>query len=441
MILRFRQAIAFALTLASPFAFAQEQPKPAKVPPHPTRNSSGPAQAVSAAPEQFAQRSKFAVSVLQSAVALPQNDPQSRLRVLVSAARLAHSLGNVALKKSLAREGIEIETRLISSGQQPQVSMVETGIVDCTAVAELVDALRPEALSAADHTVAGAVTSCPKQTLPTVERKLTDAIQHGDAPPLAMMAAMQAAGPKSNWTLQQFEALFSSLPDAKDHASVTSAPMYANVYQRFARDVDAGVARTAGTKLLAWLGKMDPSPERIEAATTTTSTMKAIVGEQRFQEVLESDPIVAQAAQLAGQPLQMPVPDADTQVLHVGNLDTTQDHTADLENEPAPRRAREAAAYGYAAANAGDKQLASRYFDTAFGALNDVWSDRLPGLNVAGLIDEVTEAAANVDPVEALKRAQRLQDSSAQALSMIAVAHTILNRQPPATRPKLAQNK
>lgn len=438
MVFRSHSTALVALILTTSLAFAQDAPKEKKVPPHPTRKTAGPAVGVTAAPEQFAQRSKFAANVLQSAVALPQNDTQDRLRVLVSAARLANSLGNVQLKKSLAREGIDLESRLISSGQQPPVSMVETGIVDCNAVSGLAEAVRPEALASADRTISAAVSACPKQTLETVERKLSDAIQHGGVPPLALLSAMQAAGPKSNWTMQTFDAAFSSLPDPKDSSSVKEAPMYANVYERFAAKVDAASARSAGSKLLAWIGKMDTSPERIQAATTATTSIKQVLGEKGLQDVREADPIADQAAQLAGQPLQMPAPDEEKQV-QVGSLDTKEDHAGDLENEPAPRRAREAAAYGYAAGSAGDQQMAARYFDVAFNALNDVWSDRLPGLNVAGLVDEVSQAAASVDPVEALKRAQRLQNSSTQALSMIAIANTVLNRQAAGSRPKLAQ--
>ena len=90
-------------------------------------------------------------------------------------------------------------------------------------------------------------------------------------------------------------------------------------------------------------------------------------------------------------------------------------------------------------ANAGDKQKAQRYFDIAFNALNDIWSDRLPGTNVTGIIDEVSQAAANVDPVSALQHAQRLQANSTQAISMLAVADTVVNRQSPQSRPRLAQ--
>ncbi len=399
----------------------------------------GPVEAVSAAssPKELAQRKAFALNVLQSAVAIPQNDAQDRLRVLVAAARLANSV-SPAWKKKLAREGIELESRLISSGEKPQVSMVEAGFVDCAAVSELVDAVRPEGMQAADRTVAAAVTQCPKQTLEAAERKLSDTLQHGSPAPLSLLATMRAAGAKSNWTLQQFDSVFSNLPDPK--TSAAQAPLFASLYENFSGSVDTASARNAGAKLMVWIGKMETGPERVQAATTAVRAVKKVVGVQRFQEIVESDPIAAQAAQLAGQPAQMPLPVEEQQV-EVGRLDLKGDHAGELEKEPAPRRAREAAGYGFAAANSGDKQLAERYFDIAFGALNDVWSNRLPGTNVAGIVNEVSQAAANVDPVAALQHAQHLQESSAQAISMLAVADTVVNRQAPQSRPrpKMAQ--
>ena len=428
--MRFRSVL--LLTLVASVAGAQEQQK---VPPHPTRESMGPARGVSVAPAQVAVRSKFALNVLQSAVTLPQNDPQDRLRVLVSAARLANSLSS-PWKKALAREGIELESRLIASGQRPQVSMVEAGFVDCAAVTDLVEALRPEAMVMADQTVSAAVTACPKTSLEVVERKLGDALQHGAVPPRALMSAMHAAGAKSNWSLQQFEAVFSSLPAPKESAA--QAPLFATLYEQFAGASDTGAARDAGAKLLVWIGKMETGPERIQAATIATGAMKRILGEKRFQEVLESDPIAHQAAQLAGQPMQMPSP-AEESAIQVGRLDPKEDHTGDLENYPAPRRAREAAAYGFVTGSAGDKQLAQRYFDIAFGALDDAWADRIPGIELSGTIEEVSQAAALVDPVTALVHAQRLQNNSTQALSMLAVAQAVLTRQPESQRPRIAK--
>ncbi|MGH9521295.1 MAG: hypothetical protein ACRD3E_02045, partial [Terriglobales bacterium] len=251
--MRLRSAMIVLLALTG-IAVAQQSQK---VPPHPTHSGSGEGQSVNAVPaKQFAVRSKFALNVLDAAVALPQNDPQDRLRVLVSAARLANDV-SPATKKALVREGTQIEARLIAAGEKPLASMVETGMVDCASIAGLVDAMRPESLSAADATISAAVSQCPRQALGPVERMLGEALTRGSVPPRAVMAAMQAAGPKSTWTLQQFDAVFSNLPDPKEHTSVADAPMFAILYNEFAPKVDTASARNAGAKLLAWLGKMD----------------------------------------------------------------------------------------------------------------------------------------------------------------------------------------
>jgi hypothetical protein len=63
----------------------------------------------------------------------------------------------------------------------------------------------------------------------------------------------------------------------------------------------------------------------------------------------------------------------------------------------------------------------------AFSAADEVWSNR-GETNVAELVEEISEAAAQVDPVAALKRAQGLQDPSAQAIGMIAVARVVLSK-------------
>lgn len=438
--MRFRSTLLVILALSA-LAFAQETKQDSsKVPPHPTASGGAAVQAVNAVPaRQFAQRSKFALNVLDAAVALPQNDTQDRLRVLVSAARLANDV-SPATKKVLVREGMAIEAQLISSGQKPQVSMVETGMVDCASIADLVDAIRPQSLAAAESTISAAVSQCPRQALPPAERLLADALGHGDAPAVALMSTMQAAGPKSNWTLQQFEAVFSSLPDPSEHTSVAQAPQFAMLYAEFAPNEDSASARNAAAKLLAWLGKMGDSPERVQAAGSAVEAIKKVLGDKALQEIEESDPIANQAAQLAGQPMEMPTPDEEPNVA-VGSLDTSSDHSADLEDYPAPRRAREGAAYGFAAASAGNKQMAQRYFDIAFSALNELWSDRLPGMDVGGLVEEVSQAAASVDPAAALQAAERLDQPAVKAISMIAVAQAVLNRQPDSQRPKIADNQ
>jgi len=45
--------------------------------------------------------------------------------------------------------------------------------------------------------------------------------------------------------------------------------------------VDRGVARSSGIKLLEWLGKVEPSPDRFLATTITLDAMKKSLGEQK----------------------------------------------------------------------------------------------------------------------------------------------------------------
>ena len=63
----------------------------------------------------------------------------------------------------------------------------------------------------------------------------------------------------------------------------------------------------------------------------------------------------------------------------------------------------------------------------AYSAADEAWADR-GGKNLAPMIQEVNEAAAQVDPIDALRRAQGLQDDSAKAIGMIAVARVVLSK-------------
>jgi hypothetical protein len=74
--------------------------------------------------------------------------------------------------------------------------------------------------------------------------------------------------------------------------------------------------------------------------------------------------------------------------------------------------------------------MAERYFDIAYSALEEVWSNRGGStVNAPSVLEEVNEAAAQVNPVDALQRAQKLSDPSAQAISMLAVARVVGGQQ------------
>jgi len=105
------------------------------------------------------------------------------------------------------------------------------------------------------------------------------------------------------------------------------------------------------------------------------------------------------------------------------------DRSNDIAQMAPSLRAREAAAHGFATGTAGDRKSADRYFDIAFSALDEVWSNRSKQKDAPAVVEEVSEAAAQVDAVAALKRAQGLSDPSAQAIGMLAVARTVLGQQ------------
>jgi hypothetical protein len=109
------------------------------------------------------------------------------------------------------------------------------------------------------------------------------------------------------------------------------------------------------------------------------------------------------------------------------------DRTDEISKLAPSMRAREAAAHGFATGTAGDRKSADRYFDIAYSALDEVWANRAQQKDAPAVVEEVNEAAAQVDSISALKRAQALSDPSAQAIGMLAVARTVLGHQDPAT--------
>jgi hypothetical protein len=61
--------------------------------------------------------------------------------------------------------------------------------------------------------------------------------------------------------------------------------------------------------------------------------------------------------------------------------------------------------------------------------LNEVWNNRSQSADAANIVQEVSEAAAQVDPVNALQRSRNLEDPTAQAIGMIAVARVVSSEQ------------
>lgn len=365
---------------------------------------------------------KFVLDTVNMAVALPESDPQDRLRVLASAAEVVSTVDRNMAKK-LWREGVRIESDLIRVGQKPALSLMSTGQADCTAAQSFVENLPDSAAFQAEQSLIGAVTSCPRQTLDTVSRKVDAAMEKGVIPSRALMAVIEAQGSHSQWSRLHFEKMFNSLPDPHDYAG--EAENFAAMYARMAPDNDKALAARTGVKFLAWLGKVDDSPLRTMAIHITTGAMQQALGEEAYQATLQKDVAANATVQNAGKDREIERPQEDTVSVLEAMKDNGTDQTENLRGLPAVQRARQAAAHGFAAGTSGKKDQAAKYFDMAFTAVNEAWDARTPQVDTSAVVQEVGEAAAQVDSLRALARAQALRDSSAQAIAMLAVARVV----------------
>jgi len=394
---------------------------------HPAKKTAG-APAADKTTSVQAGRKKFVLDVVQSAVALPQPDPQDRLRVLNSAASV---IGPIDHKMALqfAKEGTRLEAELISAGQTPAVSMMATGDVDCASAAQFAETIPASAVLQAEQSLIGAITSCPKEALIPAQRKLETALAQGVVAPRGLLALMERLGVKTAWSQTTFEKMFSALPsDAA--ANKAEAPNYAAMYDRMAPELDKDIAKSTGLKLLAWLGKLPESGERTIALNITTDSMQKALGQKAYDEALSSDVMARQAAALAGGNAEIEHPQEESVSVLDAMGTAKSDQTDALRKMPASLRARTAAADGFASGTNGDPKLAEHYFDIAYTALEDVWNNRADGsMNAPAVLEEVNEAAAQVNPVAALQRAQKLSDPSAQAISMLAVARVVAGQQ------------
>ena len=373
----------------------------------------------------YTPKQKFALDVVHSAVAIPQPDPQDRLRVLTTAANVVYPL-EPKFAKQLSTEGLRIEQDLIRQGQTPTASMLEVGGIDCKSVESLVENIPAEKVTAAEQTLIGAISHC-SSTIPTVQRLETQAMESNNVAPRLVLSLMEAVGPKNPWSQDQFERLFKSLPsDAK--AVANEAPNFAAMYARMAPEMSADIAKSSGLRLLTWLGKLDPEGPRNLAVNITTGTMKEVL-KDNYDKALEADVMARQVAQTAGQAGEVDTPPEEN-VSVLGAMGSAgQDRSAELNDMEPSQRAREAAASGFANGTGHDKKLASRYFDIAYSSLNEVWNNRSQSADAANIVQEVSEAAAQVDPVNALQRSRNLEDPTAQAIGMIAVARVVSSEQ------------
>jgi hypothetical protein len=367
-------------------------------------------------------RKRFVLDVVHMAVALPQGDPQDRLRVLSSAASVVGPLDR-NLARRFAREGAHLEAELANSGQKPAASMLASGHLDCASQVEFIESITPAALPRAEDSLVIAITSC-KRAVEPARAKLDAALASGIVAARPLLAMMEISGPSSRWSQDEFAKMFAFLPDQPGEA-----PNFAAMFVNMAPKVDKDVARDSGVKFLEWLGNLKDDGERNLAVTMTTTTLEKVLGKEAYAEALRSNVVAQSVAQTAGRPGQIRTPEED----HVSVLEAIgnngKDRTDAIRTLPPSERARQAAAHGFASGTAGDRKAADRYFDVAFAATDEVWAQRTPQKNAAAVVEEVSEAAAQVDPVSALTRAQSLQDPSAQAIGMLAVARTVMGRQ------------
>ena len=392
----------------------QETPKLRSSKPQPHQQQTRPAKLT---PQQ-----KFVLDTVNMAVALPEPDPQDRLRVLSSAADVVSTIDRNMARK-LWHEGVRIESDLIRVGQKPAVSLMASGEADCQAALNFVENLPEAAALQAEQSLIGAVTTCPKQTLDTVSRKLDAALEKGIVPSRALMAVIEAQGSQTQWSQQHFEKMFNSLPDPHDYAG--EAENFAAMYARMAPDVDRDLATRTGLKLLAWLAKLDDSALRTMAIHITAGSMQQALGETAYEAALQKDVVANSVVQNAGETREIERPPEDTVSVLEAMDKQGSDQTESLRGLPPVQRARQAAANGFAAGTSGHKDQAAKYFDMAFDAVNEAWDARTPQSDTSAVVQEVGEAAAQVNSMNALVRAQALRDTSAQAIAMLAVARVV----------------
>ncbi|HWF03453.1 MAG TPA: hypothetical protein VHA06_07195 [Candidatus Angelobacter sp.] len=419
--------VVFGLSLAaaSQQSHAQQtpvQPSSAKSGSGAVKTWSKPQPAAPVGTAKLTPGQKFAIDTVRMAVALPESDQQDRLRVLSTAAEVVSPIDK-KMAKGFWTEGAKIETDLVRLGQTPAVSMMSTGDVDCAVALSFVENLPEGSVLLAEQSLIGAITSCPKQTLDTVARKLDAGLDKGSVASRALMASMAAHGEKSAWSQQHFAKMFASLPDPQQNA--VEAENFAAMYTQMTPSVDKDVASKAGLQLLEWLGKLDDSPLRTLSIKITTGAMQQALGNEAYVSALQSDLIANTTVQNAGPEREIERPQPEGVSILAAMSNGNVDQTEQFSGLPPTERARAAAAQGFASGTSGKKQEAGKYFDMAFSAADEVWDARTPETNAAAVIQEISEAAAQVNSLNALTRAQKLHDSSAQAIAMLAVARVV----------------
>jgi len=388
--------------------------------------ASGTKKAVPAPPvvEKKQAHQKFVLDVVRMAVALPQSDAQDRLRILETATRVVMPL-DAQLAKQFTTEGVRLETQLIAGGARPAVSIFSAGAIDCSLAGPFIDSVPPDGVDRAGESLMAVISACPGGTRVPLRRKLDAALESGYVSARPLLALMEAEGPHSAWSQETFAKMFRSLP--KGQEQIFEAPNYAAMLTEMVPAVDKDVAAKAGVSFLEWLGQFNNTSARNLTVNMVMGPLREALGEEKLQEALRSSVVAQGVARSEGQPGEIEHPEEEG-VSVLAAMDDHGDQTARLKDLPSSKRAREAAAHGFASGTSGNRKLADKYFDMAYAALDQVWAERSPEKNTPAVVEEVSEAAAQVDAVAALQRAQRLADPSAQAISMLAVARVVGNR-------------
>src|SRR5437763_15123646 len=106
-----------------------------------TNTNKPPRKSAQTTTRKLTPQQQFVLDPVKMAVALPEPDPQDRLRVLASAANVVLPIDQ-KMAKSLWREGVRIESELIQSGQKPAVSLMSNGQTDCASAQSFVSSIR-----------------------------------------------------------------------------------------------------------------------------------------------------------------------------------------------------------------------------------------------------------------------------------------------------------
>ena len=269
--------------------------------------------------------------------------------------------------------------------------MLNSGHLDCGSAANFVERIPAAAVQRAEESLLAAITICGKQALEAARTKLQAGLDTGVLAPRALMALMEATGARSAWSQAAFAKMFSNLPDAE---STKDPSNYAAMFVRMAPEVSKEAARDAGVKMLEWLSKVKSQGERNLSVNMISGSLQELLGNEGYAEALRSNVVAQSIAQTAGQAGEADHPEEESVSVLQAMDENGADKTREIADLPASKRAREAAAHGFAAGTSGNKKLADRYFDLACSAVNEVWDHRTPEQDAPAVVEEVSEAAA-----------------------------------------------